>query len=330
MDPGILVHHLQQLLLMDPGILSPSSTTTSSYRSWNLFHHLHQTCFFKVLEFSLSIIYNSTFFFFQIQEFSLSIIYTNFFLWILEFSLHHLQHQLVLTNPEVSLSIICTNLLLSGSCSCLFYHLHTDFLWILEFSLSIIFTNLFLLDPGVLSFHHMDPGILSSIIYNTDFFFFFWILEFSLKTKVMKGVWHRATLISERKKKPSARGGCESKKMVGKPGSWFWKDEVQHATCIAIWDQDQWACEALHLQATFASFVAAPCLLHIWASPLLPVSLPPALTRAQGKHETHFWSSKLLQNPPPRNFAAFFFLFLTNSIISRKAKEWKKEKTHHR
>ncbi len=288
MDPGILVHHLQQLLLMDPGILSPSSTTTSSYRSWNLFHHLHQTCFFKVLEFSLSIIYNSTFFFFQIQEFSLSIIYTNFFLWILEFSLHHLQHQLVLTNPEVSLSIICTNLLLSGSCSCLFYHLHTDFLWILEFSLSIIFTNLFLLDPGVLSFHHMDPGILSSIIYNTDFFFFFWILEFSLKTKVMKGVWHRATLISERKKKPSARGGCESKKMVGKPGSWFWKDEVQHATCIAIWDQDQWACEALHLQATFASFVAAPCLLHIWASPLLPVSLPPALTRAQGKHETHF------------------------------------------
>jgi hypothetical protein len=133
----------------------------------------------------------------------------------------------------------------------------------------------------------MDPGILSSIIYNTDFFFFFWILEFSLKTKVMKGVWHRETLISEGKKKQTAKGGCESKKIVGKPGSWFWKDEVQHATCIAIWDQDQWACEALHLQATFASFVAAPCLLHIWASPLLPVSLPPALTRAQGKHETH-------------------------------------------
>ncbi len=144
---------------MDPGILSPSSTTTSSYRSWNLFHHLHQTCFFQVLGFSLSIIYNSTFFFFQIQEFSLSIIYTNFFLWILEFSLHHLQHQLFLTNPEVSLSIICTNLLLSGSCSCLFYHLHTDFLriwssrfplssptcffWILEFSLSIIWIQEF-------------------------------------------------------------------------------------------------------------------------------------------------------------------------------------------
>ncbi len=85
-DPGILIHHLQQLLLTAPGILSPSSTT-SSYRSWNLFHHLHQTCFFQVLEVSLSIIYNSTFFFFQIQEFSLFIIYTNFFLWILEFSL---------------------------------------------------------------------------------------------------------------------------------------------------------------------------------------------------------------------------------------------------
>jgi hypothetical protein len=114
--------------------------------------------------------------------------------------------------------------------------------------------------------------------------------------------------------------------MVGRPGSWFWKDEVQHATCIAIWDQGQWAYEALHLQATFASLVAAPCLLHIWASPLLPVSLPPALTRTQGKHETHTYevpnsSKTLLLETLQLKILFFPFSCQTPSSLAKRKKE---------